>query len=144
MTNLLLVVIALLLLLVAAKLAEISARHAALSKWLVEAMSPKKYAFSEDLAGGTTSPQTIVDQIGAVLTQLDNKVSQLNDKVSYFRSYVWEVQDPRHLDDIRRPPKSTRWNMEFRPTEDPRLYGLWMRERDLEESWGRDVVDPSP
>ena len=143
MTELLLLIIAVLLAFIAVKVAGIAARQVALNRWVSSALSPKEYSFIDELAGKDNPPRTIIDQVGAVVAELDRRVAQLDDKLAYFRSYLWEVQDPRHIDDIRRPPESSQWKMKFKPMEDTSRYGLWMRERDMDESFHRDVVLPT-
>jgi hypothetical protein len=106
-------------------------------------MSPREYSFLDEIVGKPNPPRTIFDQIGATIAQLDGRVTEIDNKLAYLRSYVWEIRDDRFLRDIKTPPKSSRWDKAFASPEDPDTYGLWMRERDLEEEFDRDVVAPT-
>ncbi len=88
------------------------------------------------------NPRTVFEQIGKIAKSNNNSIEEVENILRYLRSYVWEVKDYRIREDILNPPTSIDWpKMRFRPIENPKRYGLWMREKDMNESFQREVVN---
>ena len=111
---------------------------------LLRALAPVTLPELDELVGDDNRPRTILDQLTTVAAHCQSGLSNLENVLRYLRGYVWEVHDPRLLDDIRHPKESPIWRKTFQPrNEDPADYGLWRRERDYEEGFERDVVRPT-
>jgi hypothetical protein len=96
----------------------------------------------EHIDPNTEESRTILEHMAKALTRTTNKLEEIEGAVAYLRSYFWEVQDSRYLEEIRNPEKSAEWNTRFRSSENPSKYRLWMRERDMSEGFRRHVSDP--
>jgi hypothetical protein len=140
LTFMILVGVALLLTIVV-QLGIIIGRQRAINAWLLRILCPKEYSFHEERVD-EPSNRSVIDQLGVMIAQIDKRAAKIDGMLQYLRSYVWEVLDGRYIDDIRNPPASLEWERRFTSNDDPAQYGLWMRERDMAESFQRDVVIP--
>lgn len=96
----------------------------------------------EQLDPEAEESRTILEHMAKALTRTTDRLEKIEGAVAYLRSYFWEVQDSRYLEEIRNPQKSTEWDTRFRSLENPAKYRLWMRERDMSEGFRRHVSDP--
>lgn len=135
MTLLFLAIIAGLLAFIAHLLAE-SLR---LQRAVVRAIAPRKFDPLDWLTGENREPRTIIDQLGELHAHIDGRLARMEGALAYLRSYTWETQDTRYIEDIRKPPKSDEWGRSFGPHGDPDDFGLWMREQDMSEGFERAV-----
>ena len=96
----------------------------------------------EHLDPNTEESRTILEHIAKALTRTTDRLEDIEGAVAYLRSYFWEVQDSRYLEELKSPEKSAEWNTRFRSSENPSKFRLWMRERDMSEGFRKHVSDP--
>lgn len=143
MLTFLVAVSAALLCLIAFQLGGIAARQRATNQWLIAALSPKEYSLLDSLKGEPNPDRSVLDQIIKVAAALSVRADEMDRKLAYFRNYIWEEKDTRYKDNILSPPVSYYWDRAFKSRDDPNDYGLWTRERDLNESLERAVERPN-
>lgn len=133
-------VIVVLLMVIAAKLSQIVRQQQGLAAWLDKLLMPSGYEYADKVPD---SRRTLVDQLLALTEDQLAATREIDNKLKYFRNYVWEEVDRRYLEDIKNPEASSHWfGRKFASNENPANYGLWMRERDMNEGFHRDVVVP--
>ena len=107
----------------------------------LQLLTPQEHSFRDVLSTAPSPPRSVVDQLGVLLTEIDNRLRNMEGAVRYLRNYAWEVQDHRDYEEVLNPkPNGDR--RAFYTHEDTSTYGIWMRERDLERGFNRDIVRP--
>lgn len=140
----LLVIIAVLAAVIALGVWEVFNRLGGIAQALGQTFAPRSRDFLDDLLGTPNPPRSTLDQMGMVVADTNERLGRIENILKYLRNYTWEVQDHRHIDDIRHPEQSARWGTTFGPASaESADYGLWHRERDYSEGFDRDVIRPA-
>lgn len=125
-------VIVLLLGAIATQLWSIAAQHRASVAWLGALLAPKNQTLLDNILGKPNPTRTIIDQIAILLVESQQRLEGMDQKLAYFRNYLWEIHDPRLHEEVTKPRVSSRWKKAFGPRdkEETTTYGLWDKERD--------------
>jgi hypothetical protein len=79
-------------------------------------------------------PRSVLDQLLAETWLQRRNLRRAEQSLSYLRSYVWEIRDPRFLRDLGRA------EMMSHISGDEGGFGLYRRAQDVDEEFERDVV----
>jgi hypothetical protein len=105
--NILIAIAVLLLGVIAYQQVAIQAVHRAMNQYIAKVLAPRRYSFVDGLHSPSSEAPTVIDQLGRLLAESDLRLAQIEGALGYLRNYTWEIHDPRHLDDVKRPKPST-------------------------------------
>lgn len=118
-------------------------RSSRLLQALLAQSAPRDVSSGKDLESAHFEARSIHEQSARILLDNNWRLRAIEGTVRYLRSYVWEVADPRYIDDVKHGKESSFLKRRFPSRDDTSEYNLWLREQDIDEGFDRDIRKPS-